>query len=92
MTRDMRLIMQILEYTEEYAAGNPLEPPTIPGHSAATIDYHVGLCGQMGYLDIAVRAVADRWDGGGDCFNTIVNLAPYGHDLLSDWRDATDMA
>ena len=52
MKRQMELILKILKYAEEKAAGKMLDPPRLEGYSMAEINYHIGLCHEAQYLHV----------------------------------------
>ena len=55
MRRHMNLIQLILEYTEEHGNGKILPLPRFEEYTFAQVNYHTGLCGQAGYLELSVQ-------------------------------------
>ena len=52
MRRSMGLIQKILEWAEEHSNGDPIDPPRCTGLNPKIVHYHVGLCGEAGYLRV----------------------------------------
>ena len=82
MRRYMKLIKKLLIHAEQRGNGEDILPPELPDYTDKEIHYHVGLCGQAGYLDI--RSVS----GAEEAFTryTIGNLTWAGHEALDGLR------
>ncbi len=56
MKRNLKLLTLILEYAEQQISpGDPGCFPIIEGYGSAEILYHVELCAQAGFVDLAAR-------------------------------------
>ena len=49
----MKLIYKLLEYVECHGTVDGLLPPEVSGYTDAEVHYHVGLCQQAGYMEVA---------------------------------------
>ena len=50
MKRDPQLIKKILLYIRQHANGNPIPFPSFEGHEQPSVDYHVTLCTEAGFI------------------------------------------
>ena len=82
MRREQRLIRRLLEYAECTATGAALPVPEYDDYTAVVVHYHVGLCAQAGYLEVA--DVTNGADVG--TRYSILNLTWKGHDKLDALR------
>ena len=82
MKRDMSIIRQILQYAEEHCNGEFIEAPTLPGSDWKIVHYHIGLCGEAGYMAVqkvsGAEEVHQRY--------AIGSLTWIGHDALDRLR------
>ena len=85
MKRDMKLICKLLRFIRDNATGerkNPINAPDFePKYSAAQVNYHLGLCAQAGFVELA-----------GDLVNEgkpyrIVGLTWEGHNKIEEMAD-----
>ena len=57
MRRDMKLICKLLRFIRCNATGerkNPIDAPDFePKYTAAEVNYHLGLCAQAGFVELA---------------------------------------
>ncbi|MYE07109.1 MAG: DUF2513 domain-containing protein [Chloroflexi bacterium] len=80
MKRYMALILEILRFTERQCGDeHMIQPPEIDGYTPRQVHYHVGLCGEAGYLH--VQASSKR----GEFF--IQSLTWQGHEELDKHRN-----
>ena len=78
MRRYMKLVFRILEYTEmNKANGNKLPLPEFEDYENSTVEYHVRLCAEAGYINI---------DRKGTMAISIVELTWAGHNEIDRMR------
>ena len=82
MKRDMQLIYKILRYAEERANGRRLDAPSCTDYSPEQVHYHIGLCEQAGYLEVALAGA----NPGGPPYYVIVALTWSGHEVLAQQK------
>ena len=82
MQRQMKLIREMLQYTESNAAGLPICAPELEGYSVEEIHYHIGLCGQAGYIETSNNTFA----GMPTPRYKLINLTWKGHEELERLR------
>ena len=56
MKRYQELIRKLLEWSEQQTTRTPQSPPEISGYTPDQVQYHVGLCGEAGYLRVQEMA------------------------------------
>ena len=56
MKRHMKLITAVLRYVEEKGNGVELDQPQFVDFTEAQIAYHITLCSQAGYLQVATSS------------------------------------
>ena len=82
MKRELRLIRRILEYDESQTSCGMRDAPECQQYSWKEVHYHIGLCGQAGYLSICTITGPDeahpRYEAG--------NLTWQGHEALDKLR------
>ena len=83
MKRELRLIRKILEYVESRTSGGTVDAPECSNYSWEVVHYHIGLCGQAGYLEVRRISGADdeahpRYEVG--------NMTWQGHEALDRLR------
>lgn len=80
MKRYMCLILEILRFAERQSGEEPMiPPPEIEGYTPRQVHYHVGLCGEAGYLHVRESST------GGEFF--IQSLTWQGHEVLDRHRN-----
>ena len=52
MKRYMKLIQLLLEFAEQQEGEGLVPPPESAEFTCQQVHYHVGLCGEAGYLDV----------------------------------------
>lgn len=82
MQRHMALIRMILEYAEQKQDTTFTAPPVFDGFNCQQLYYHVGLCGEAGYL--TVRKVS----GAGEAYArfNVGQLTWEGHEAIEQMR------
>ena len=79
MERDRDLIYRILKYAEKHADGQPMRVD-LQGYDCDLVHYHVGLCGEAGFLKVVQRPVVSPAQF------KIVNLTWQGHNALAQLK------
>lgn len=75
MKRYHELICKLLGWVEQQTDTEPKMPPEIEGYTPEQVHYHVGLCGQAGYLDVQELSKKGMY--------TIRSLTWEGHEFLA---------
>ena len=87
MKRDMSLIRKLLEYVEAQTDGRYHDAPGCLDFAQESVHYHIGLCGQAGFLEV-------RKISGGEeplARYELRNLTWAGHESLDRLRLGYDL-